>query len=817
MIKKYLFYALIFCLFTIPVFSQTTHETSYSVKGVLVDSISGETIPYGTVSVASTTKSDVFLKRVASDINGNFNLVLKESNEYLFCFESAGMKKLTKKILICADQNKLNLGKIKMLFSNIKLSEITISAIKPLVKVDLDKISYDIKSDPESQSSMVIDMLRKVPMVTVDAEDKIQLKGSSNFKIYMNGKPSGLMKNNSSQILKNLPASSIKNIEVITEPGAKYDAEGIGGIINIVTDHSITGLTGTVRASVNSKGGSNDGFYISSKKGKFGLTTNLNCNYQHDPNQIWLSEMENFNSVSTKYVSQKLYSDSKYRSYYGNLEASYEFDSLNLVSLSISGVNGRISNIDDGSAYTLNINRDTLTAIKQLSQSQNGWGAIEMSLDYQRSFKKSNKLFTLSYKLSRTPDNSNNYLVLTDLLNYSRYNQHIQYNANGDENTFQIDYTEPLHKIHVIDFGAKYIFRLNTSENIYWLQNKSTLAWEAMPNQPTNNLYQTQNILGLYGSYTLKLNKFSISTGLRYEQTGSNIILSDTNFHLNFKNLVPSISLAYKFTESTYLRLSYNQRISRPGIWYLNPFVNNSNPFSIYQGNPNLKPENVNSFSLNYSYIIPKVSLITSLFTSFTNNSIERVSKLLNDSVINNTFKNIGLRQNTGLSVYGNWQPIKTIKVNLNGNLEHISMSTNDGSGLNNKGIDFSVSIGSQCILPFKILYNINVDYYSPRIELQGQNSGYYNYSMSLSRDFLNKELNISISARSPFNKKSVYTSYKQTENCYLDYLASYDIRSFRLSLNYRFGDLKNKIKKIERTITNDDVKTGGGQGSGGK
>ena len=814
--RKVSLFAIFLCLFTFSLYSQIAPNINCTVKGLVMDSVSKESIPYVTISISSPEKPDIFIKRIASGAKGDFELSMNKTGEYRISFESVGMKKHTRSITIVPEQKSLNLGKIAMAAASKNLSEVTVTALKPLVKVELDKITYDMKSDPEAQSSNTLDMLRKVPLVTVDGDDKIQLKGSSNFKIYMNGKASGMTANNPSQVLKSIPASSIKSIEVITEPGAKYDAEGIGGIINIVTDHSLNGLTGTVRGGSDTQGGYIGGLYLSTKIGKFGLTANLNYNSQHYPNQLFTSKKENFNAQTTKYILQDAKSDSRNRFYYGNIEASYEFDSLNLVSFAMGGYAGGNSGVDHGDTYSLNANLDTLSSFRQLTKGDEDWGGIDMSLDYQRSFKKPEQLLTLSYKLSRTPNNNDNYSDLTGVKNYRSYNQHILFDAKGDEHTFQADYTEPFNKIHVIEIGAKYILRLNKSVNTYLIQNDSTLQWEPTPNLPVNNLNQTQNILGAYGSYTLKLKKLSLKAGLRYEQTGSAIQLTNTNFHVSFHNWVPSVSMSYKFSETTNLRLSYNQRISRPGIWYLNPFVDNSNPFSIQQGNTDLIPEVDHSFSLNYSYITPKLNINTSLFTSFTNNSIQRVSKSLNDTVVYNTYKNIGLSQTAGLSLYGNWQPTKSIRINLNSNLGYTDMTTSDNSGLKNNGTNFNVSGGGQFTLPGEIKLNLYGGYYSPRILLQGQRSEFYYSGVSINRDFLNKKLNISLVAREPFKKTTTYGSTTQTVDYRLNNSSTYDARLFGMYVTYRFGELKSQIKKVERTISNDDVKGGGGQSGGG-
>lgn len=802
--------------FTFLAHAENAVNATFIVKGLVMDSVSNSTIPYTTVSVSSADKPAIYTKRVASTAKGDFELTLNKAGNYLLSFESIGMKKLVKSISVDADKKKLDLGKINMTTSDKALAGVTVVANKPLVKVDLDKISYDTKSDPESQSANVLEMLKKVPMVTVDGEDKIQVKGSSNFKIYMNGKPSNMVSNNPSQVLKSIPASSIKKIEVITEPGAKYDAEGLGGIINIVTEHSLNGLTGTVRAGADSKGGYNSGLYLSSKVGKFGLTTNLNYSNQRDPDNNSVSNTENFNAVSTKYINQNSGMDSNYKFYHGNLEASYEFDSLNLVSLTVGGYAGESKSTSTGLSKMMDANFNTLSSYKTFNDSKGGWGGIDLSLDYQRTFKKPDQLFTLSYKLGHMPDNTDNTTEIVGLTNYPGSNQHIKYDARGDEHTFQVDYTEPFNKKHVVELGAKYILRLNNSKNTYLQQDETTKIWEPMAGRPKDDLDQTQNILGAYGSYTLKLEKFTVRTGVRYERTWSDVALSDTNFQVTFSNLVPSVSMSYKFSDASNLRLSYNQRISRPSIWYLNPFLDNSDPRSISQGNPDLKPETDNSFSLNYSYVTPKFNCNAGLYTSFTNNSIERVRSLLNDTVQYSTYKNIGMSKYTGFSLYGSWQPTEKIRLNLNSNSGYSSMSTNDGSGLKGSGFNYSVSGGSQFTLPWEIKLSLNGGYYSSRTMLQGKYSGFHYYSTSVSRDFLSKKLNVSMYVRNPFEKTVAFSSYTQTTQFRTDNNSTRLARGFGMSVSYRFGEMKAQIKKAQRGISNDDVKGGGGQGGGG-
>ncbi|HRZ96764.1 MAG TPA: outer membrane beta-barrel family protein [Paludibacter sp.] len=812
----FLFTLLLSLSISLNVFSQTDNSaTNCSVKGVLVDSITSETIPYVTISVSSVNKPAVYLKRMAADLNGNFEVILKNTDTYFISFESVGMRRLIKKVNV-SNQKTLNLGKINMSVSDAKLSEVTVLASKPLVKVELDKISYDTKSDPESQSSNVLDMLRKVPLVTVDGEDNIQLKGSSNFKVYVNGKPSSMTATNPSQVLKSMPASSIKTVEVITDPGAKYEAEGLGGIINIVTERAMAGYTGTIRTGVDSKGGYTGGLYFSTKRKKFGITSNLNFNKHIQPNQYYEVKRENVaGASSSRYMNQKSEQDMAIHYFYGNIEASYEFDSLNLISLSIGGHSGGHNVKATAETGTFNDQRDTLMAYNQYTEATGTWGGVETTLDYQRSFKKPDQLFTLSYKLSNTPNNTDNYSEFTALKNYFNSKQRIASIAQGNEHTFQADYVEPFNKIHTLELGTKYILRLNNSENSYRQFNGEINDWEDIAGRATKDMNHTQNILGAYGSYTLKLKKVSLKGGVRLEHTTSKVEFIESpaeDFSVKFTNFVPSAAVTYKLNDMSNLRLTYNQRISRPGISYLNPFIDDSNPQAITQGNPDLDPEINNSFSLNYGQFTPKVNFNASLFTSFTNNSIERLSQLQSTGVIYTTYKNIGYNSNTGLSLYGNVMLNKAVRLNANGQATYLKLATNDGSGIENSGIRYTLSGGAQFILPWELKLNLNGGYYSPGISLQGKNPAFHYSTLSLAKDFLKKKLNIALRVQDPFESTKKLLSISETNLYYQTTDVVMAGRYFGLNVSYSFGEMKEQVKKAKRTITNDDVKAADNQ-----
>ncbi|MFV0392218.1 MAG: TonB-dependent receptor domain-containing protein [Paludibacteraceae bacterium] len=797
--------------------AQNQSSTNFKIRGIVVDSVSNETVPFATISIFKVNVPISPVKRQPADTNGKFELTVSTTDPLFLTVEAVGMK--TKHIQIPDLSHKtIDLGRVLVVPNDQMLSEVTVIAQKPLVKVDLDKITYDMKSDPESETSTTLDMLRKVPMVTVDGDENIQVKGQSNFKIFMNGKATNVVSDNPSQVLKSIPANTIKSIEVITEPGAKYEAEGLAGIINIITDKAIKGYTATVNAGVDHYGGVRGGIYYSTKIGKWGITTNLNHVYQKRPGNKSETNRESYDSDAFKYLNQFSEGSQKVNYSFGNLSVSYEMDSLNLFTVAGNIWRGAFNNHMIGRSWTRSASLDTVQIYRTDNESEGQWGGYDGSFDYQRSYSKPDKLFTASYKISYSPMTMDNFTDITAVKNYSDRHQHLNSNSSSTEHTFQLDYTEPFNKKHVLEAGVKYIYRINQSDNDYLLYNSISESWESMSGINDLGLLHKYGVLGAYGSYTYKLDKFSARAGARLEHTSANVNYNDSSFKPKpFTNLVPSITLSYQTTPGSNLQLSYTQRISRPDIWYLNPFVNSADPKNISQGNPDLVPEISNSFNLNYNLFTPKFNFNGSVFTSFANNSIEEISTL-RDTIVYTTYENIGKTRNTGISAYFRWQVTKDFNwyVNSTGSYAYYSY-TMDNQKIENDGLNFSAHLGTSYTLPKDFRINLNGGYASPSVSLQSTWYGYHYYGVSLNKSFLQKALNITLSANGFLQKYVSYKTVTTTDTYRSESIYSRQSPRYSISVSYRFGQMKERIKTVERGINNDDVKSGGQGGQGGE
>lgn len=843
--KEKLLYLLLVLMMAVPLCAQSQNAADYTIKGQVVDSLSNETVPYATLSIALASAPQTAIKLLACDDDGKFTATLKQPGKYVMSMQSLGKVPAVKHFTVSEGKKSLDLGKLFMNDDSQQLNEVTVVAQKPLVTVEVDKITYSLDDDPEAKTNNALEMFRKVPMITVDGEDKIQLKGSSNYKIYMNGKPSNLLSGeNASEVLKSMPASSIKNIEVITDPGSKYDAEGVGGIINIITSkNAMQGYTGTVRANASTLGSFGGGGYVSLKVGNLGLTANYGYNNRNSPwndsrNERFTDKDELAGDAPTHLIEQGR-AKNKGPFQYGYLEASYEIDTLNLISVGANLFRGKNKSYSELDAAlnpfngTTEMTANPIYSYHRNTLSEGTFGSTDLNVDYQHSTSKKDELLTVSYRFSQSPNDNESNSELSKVINYYRADEYPKWNINDAstvEHTAQVDYTTPIFKNHTLDAGLKYINRQNKSNTLEQIYNDSTKVWEDH-SKDNSQFHHTQHIYSAYLGYMVRLNKFGIKAGVRAEGTSLRARFDrnlDMNFSSDYFDVVPNATLTYQMGMSSQLRLGYNMRIQRPGIWYLNPYINDGDPQNISQGNPNLDSEKSNTVNLNYSKFTQKFSINASLSYTFVDNSIERYTFTADfpladprsqyNGALWSTYGNIGKKQQLGMFLYGNWSPNTWFRIYMNGGLDYTNLKA-VSLGMSNDGFSGRIFAGSQFTLPKDFRINLHGGYFSPWIQLQGKQSPFYFAGLNVSKDFLKKKLSVSVGANNPFwktMKMENTTTGDGFHNISTNWRSS---REFRFSISYRFGTMKGQIKKVRRGISNDDSKGGGenNQGGGGE
>lgn len=814
-------------------------QHSYTITGVVADSVTHEGEPYATLTIARADSAAKPVKQALTDIKGRFSISSSGTGSYLLMVRSMGRKPMQRAYTVDATTRTIDLGTLLLQDGGNQLETVEVVAYKPLVKADVDKIAYSVEDDPEANTNTVIEMLKKVPMVTVDGQDNIRVNGNSSFKIYVNGKPNNMMTKNPKEVLKSMPASSIKKIEVITNPGPKYDAEGVGGILNIVTEgKGPEGYNATFsgRANNSSYGG---GLYATVKQGKLTMSVNYNASSNHSPKGYTYSDRSQIGTDGTVTSSTVADGYTKGHSQWqgGDVEASYEIDTLRLItgSFSLSKFTSKRDALNTAFS-TVPATGQRLYGYRSPSHSKENWDDYSASLDYQRSFSVKDRLLTLSYRLESSPSTSDSRYLYTHREAADDWQTFIDrmrdQRMDGDENTmehtFQIDYTTPFAKHHSWEAGVKYILRRNKSDNDRY--NLGTGDKDETYDSDNSSHYRHHNdILAAYTGYGLTLDKWSARLGLRYEHTLQKVeylLGRGTNFHKNFDDLVPSARLGYKFSDATNLSLGYKMRINRPGIWYLNPYLDDRIPDAISQGNPNLDTEKSHAVDLQFSSYNSKLTYTLTGTYRFVNNSIESVDRLVNDrdieglpnptgkDVIYSSYANIGHIQYAGLMAYANWTPITNTRITLNGSVGYSHMS--DGQSLRNHG--WCTNIDASLQQTFAKTWIFNASYYvqTPQPTLQGKDARYQWYNFSLSKSFMDKRLTLTAYIINPFGKRYFcYRSETVADNFRTTASSSWCQLYYGVSVRFRIGKLKASVKHTERTVENNDVKQGGGGGKG--
>ena len=778
-----------------------------TVTGVLMDKNLNEGEPFATVRVFKVGKSDKPIAMFITDENGRFKQEVKGKGKYDIVFSSVGKDELRQTIEL-GNENPIDLGTIYVKDSETMLKGVEVVAQKPLVKMDVDKMSYNVAEDEDSKSNTVLDMLRKVPMVTVDGQDNITVNGSSSFKVYVDGLPNVMFSSNPSMVFKSMPASAVKSIEVITNPGAKYDAEGAAGVLNIVMNkqnpqaaQSMNGYNGTVRASAGNKqlGAS---VFLNGQQGKLSYSANVMTSYNKPGNTT--TEME---QIQDNGVSQILTSDNDLKTPFtmGSLSLGYQIDDMSALNLTaqVNSMNTKTTGTTyttmGGAAYGSGFSYGSTTDMKMSRTSFSG------SVDYQRFFNKEHThSLGFTYQLNYSPattEMTNNFGTTSSYIDLTN-----RYSENKDKTTnhiFQLDYSLPIGTGQTLNLGSKLQLHDATSDSKYYLKD--------VYDPSTSSEYEYKNsILAGYGEYVGNYGKLGVKAGLRYEYTWQDVeyrLGNGQNFSTGYGSLVPTASMQYNLGVGSNLGLTYNMRISRPGISYLNPYVDKSNPIALFYGNPDLDVEKAHNISLVYNAFTQKLMVNLNLHHNFVDNAISQYSFYDDNNLLNTTYGNVVKSHQTGLSGYVSYLLTKDTRIFFNGGVNYIDLRST-ALDQKNSGWTANVMGGVQQTLPWNLKLSAFVISSTKSYTLQGWSSGFNLVTASLSKSLLKDKLNLSISGLMGLNKSGNLNieTYSRGKDFSSRNTVKVPIYGVTFTVSYTFGNAKMAQKQHQSRVQNDFI-----------
>ena len=777
-----------------------------TVKGVLVDETTGESEPFATIRVFKQGKTEKPTAMFLTDVDGKFSHEVSGKGLFDIVFSSVGKEDLKKSIRL-GDVEVLNLDTVYIKENATVLKGVEVVAQKPLVKMEVDKMTYNVADDADSKSSTVLDMLRKVPMVTVDGQDNISVNGSSSFKVYVDGKPSVMFSNNPSMVFKSMPASAVKNIEVVTNPGARYDAEGAGGVLNIVMNRqdpqamqSLNGYNGTVRASAGNRslGG---GVFVSGQQGKLSYSANAMVNYSKPGTTDVEMEQQNGDGSILSTVGTTV----KLPFTMGNFSLGYELDDMSSLNatISLTGFNmkntGTTSTRQSGGAYGQGFGYDTEMKMR------NSRTSFSTNLDYQRFFNKERtQSIVLTYQLAYSPsktEQDNNFLsngiTAIDLTDRNSINK-----EHTTDHTFQADFTTPMGVGQTLSLGSKLMMRRATSDAKYYLS-------EVYDERSSMDYLYKNTILAGYAEYAGQFGKVGTKAGLRYEQTWQDVeyrLGQGQDFSTSYGSLVPSASLSYTLSQGSNIGLTYNMRISRPGISYLNPYVNRADPNSLSYGNTDLDVEKTHNIALVYNMFTPKLMMNVNLHHNFTDNAIEQYS-FFDGTLLNTTYGNIVKRHQTGANVYANWLAAPKTRIMLNGGVNYTDMRSSV-LDLSSSGWTANGMFGLQQTMPWDLKLGAFLITSTKSYTLQGWSSGFNLLTANISKSFFNDKLNLSLQGMMGLSDGGnlKMESYSKGKNFMSHQNSKVPMSGVTFSVSYTFGNSKKQPKQHVSRVQNDYI-----------
>jgi len=802
---KKLVVAVIAALVSLSAFAQKT-----TVKGVVLDSLTRVGEPAAILQFYKLPDTDKAVAFTTTDEDGNFSHSFTLAGDYVMVFDNMGRQVQRRYFTVPADTEVVDLGEILAQDSAEMLEAGQVTAMRPLVKMEVDKMTYNVEDDVDSKTSTVLDMLRKVPMVSVDGQDNISVNGSSNFVVYVDGKPNQMMSQNASTIFKMMPASSVKNIEVVTNPGVKYDAEGVGGVLNITTNKEATGgssisdgFYGTVMAMGSTRGGGG-GVSASMQKGK--LSASINANAMYNVVKGTSSDIERIQDSGFS-TSTHTTSDMTMPMAMVNGSVSYEIDTLNLVSASLGLMHFGMKN-SSGIVNTIFTSPGAESfGYTGTTESVNNRTSISLGADYQHLWADApGRSITVSYQFNGAPsvNNSLNTFDGASIAGFDLTDRKSLGTTGSSDHTFQADFTTPLGSALTLSTGAKYLYRHNSSDQTDYLWDGS-----AFVENPQSGLkYDFYNRIGAaYAELDAKLGQWNLKGGVRYEHTWQsyNSTAMAQPFSINYGNLVPSASVQWSPTLTQNIGISYNMRISRPGISYLNPYVDTSDPTAVSYGNSNLEAEKSHNISLVYNFYSPVVMVSATLRHSLTGNGISAYS-FYKDNILNTTYDNIVKNNTTGLNAYVMVTPGSKTRIMLNGGVNYSDISS-DVLGQQNSGWSYNLMAGVQQTLPWDLRLSANFIMMGDRINLQGYSTGMRAGILGVTKTFLDDRLSLSLNGILPLMKglEMNMGSYTRGNGFTSTSSSVIPMRAITFQISWTFGKQGNyNAKKARRSIENE-------------
>jgi len=800
-------------LFSITISSQErTQGAKIKVSGKIFEKDSDFPLEYATIVFENAQKKEALTGGVTDEL-GNFSFEITPGT-YNIRFEFISYKKVEiKNRTITADTN---FGTVFLAPDIAQLNAVEVIAEKSTVEIKLDKRVYNVGKDMMIKGGTASDVLDNVPSVSVDAEGNVALRGNESVRILIDGRPSGLAGLNIADALRLLPADAIEKVEVITNPSARYDAEGGGGIINIVLRKGKSnGLNGAIILSAGDPETYGINTSINKKSDAYNLFSNIGYNYRDNPgNSLTDAEYFNPDGTTSQFINEKRTNNRLREGYNVNFGIDLNLSESLIWTNALTFRENRGHNPDNVFFNNFDALRNPTFVRNRLNDQRSDEFSIEYASNFVKNFKKEDHKLTVDVAISTNRDDETS--QITDQIIGNPSSVFIESTVNNQKQNrslIQADYVLPIGKESRFEAGYRGSFL------------ESVTDFAIFPASPFDNtLEYNEYVNAIYLQYGSKINKFSYFFGLRFEDSNIDVNSLTTNDFNNkkYNDFFPSATLNYEFSEESSLSLSYSRRINRPRGRFLNPFASYSSNINIFQGNPDLDPSLTDAFDIGYLKRWKKLTFNTSAYINITDDSfqfIRRESGLFVDNVpvIVSTPINLAKEYRAGFEFNLNYTPYKWWRLNGNfnffrnetqGTFSYVDFQSNIiEQNFDNVAFTWFARINSKITLPYKIDWQANGTYNAPQTNAQGRSLGVASMNMAFSKDILKDKATIALNVSDLFNsrKRIMETFIPNVVNSYSE--MQWRERQIIVSFTYRFNRQKNERDRQQRRDDN-----GGGE-----
>ena len=804
--KPLLLCCILICL-VLPTWAQAP-AGKYTLSGRVIDSATKQPVEYAAVSVFRTGQTDV-AGGIMTDGKGKFSIPDLPPGTYKLKIDFIGYraKSIPDISILKAD---LDLGAVPISDNSHTMKEVTITRQKSFVENKIDKFVFNVGNDVTSAGGTATDVLQKVPQVSVDINGNVELLGNANIKVLLNGKPSPQFDNNLADALKTIPAAQIEKIEVITSPGAQYDAEGTGGIINIILKEStIRGVNGNVSVTAGSRQ-SGSSFYLHAQQDKIQYNFSLSGTYAiPSPTTTGMHRITDSAGIAHTMLDQSGHGNSNWYVYRAQFGVDWDVTKKDRLSTSLSYFyHSNLGTTTTDQTQSLYPPSNYIATEIRNSQNDGSFSGLDWTLNYKKTFNKEGEEFSISahpslYVSTNNFSQSQQYMAGgTDFAGSSGNNK-----LNEFEGYATADFTYPFTKDITLNTGLKSSYtRVYSSADHYDL---STATGDYIIDPLFLNYYNYfRDIHAAYISLSMPVFKnYSIKIGIRDEVTVYHPTLTSDSTIPNYNTFCPSAVISRKLSKNQNLKLAYSYRIQRPGWWNMNPFIDASDPLNIQQGNPALVPEKVHNLDLTYFRSFEKgSSIMAMLYCRYSTDDEQSYvffapTLKIGDSVYRNvsitTNVNAGTQYVSGISLSGTLKAFdEKLELRANLNVFNKYIVSQIVAGATSNTINYRTNLNISYKFTPTLVAECYGNFRSASVEIQGKFPSFSSYNMAIRKLFWNKNGSLAFTTTNPFTPFVKYNTNIAGTDFALSSYRSVLYQSFGLSFSYKFGKLEFSDKQ---------------------